>query len=129
MQNLSGEWNGTFRYPGDYFPETPFVARIVEIAGQLSGTIIEPSVEAGEPTLTALIRGVRNGNSVDFTKAYIGFRCGYETPVDYVGNLSGDGTAITGVWSLVEADGTFEMYRDPERKGMDETRAVSSVER
>ena len=32
--------------------------------------------------------------------------------VDYVGRLSGDGNSITGVWSLADTDGTFEMHRE-----------------
>jgi len=49
---------------------------------------------------------------VDFTKSYRAGSFGYEAPIDYVGSLSQDGLMITGVWSMYEMDGTFEMVRD-----------------
>jgi hypothetical protein len=41
--NMTGMWEGTFAYPGYEGPTTPFVARIEEEAGSLTGTIMEPS--------------------------------------------------------------------------------------
>ncbi len=60
----------------------------------------------------AVIAGFRSGRAVDFTKTYQGSASGYENPVDYVGRLSPDGMIVTGVWSLLEWNGTFEMHRD-----------------
>ena len=113
-EDLTGTWHGSFTYPGHSGPETPFLAIIEERAGSLSGTIVEPDQFYGQGTIDAVIAGSRGGSSVDFTKSYRNGIRGYENPVDYVGRLSGDGMTITGVWSLLEHDGTFTMEREEE---------------
>ena len=108
---ISGEWHGTFRYPAGGGPDTPFLATITDRAGQLAGTIIEPN-EFRPETAQATLRGHRSGTAVDFTKTYRAAGPEYATPVDYVGQLSDDGTRIVGMWSLLQWDGSFEMFRD-----------------
>jgi hypothetical protein len=110
-ENLSGEWQGTYRYPRGAGPDTPFLAVIEDRNGALSGRIIEPNGIRPE-TAQATLAGRRFGMSVDFTKDYHGAGPEYATPVDYVGSISDDGRKIAGVWSLLEWDGTFEMFRD-----------------
>lgn len=84
-----------------------------DVNGSLSGQIIEPEQFYGTTkTLKAVLKGSRSGRSVDFTKQYIDAPEGYEYPVDYVGQLSEDGLTVSGVWSLLDANGTFEMHRD-----------------
>ena len=109
--SLSGEWQGTYRYPRGAAPDTPFHAVIEDRNGELSGRIIEPNGFRPE-TAQATLAGRRFGTSVDFTKAYHGAGPEYATPVDYVGSISDGGRKIAGVWSLLEWDGTFEMSRD-----------------
>lgn len=110
--DLTGQWNGTFAYPGSAGPATPFVAAIDEIAGYFTGSINEPDLFTGA-VIVAAITGTRSGSSVDFTKTYGASASGaYDNPVDYVGSLSPGGTIVTGVWSLLDWDGTFEMVRD-----------------
>jgi hypothetical protein len=109
--NITGEWHGTYRYPAGAGPDTPFLATITDRDGELVGTIIEPN-EFRPETAHATLRGHRFGASVDFTKTYRAAGPEYDTPVDYVGRLSDDGTRIVGVWSLLEWDGSFEMFRD-----------------
>jgi len=111
IENLSGEWHGTYRYPAGARPDTPFLAMIQDRDGELSGTIIEPNGFRAE-TAQATLTGRRCGTSVDFTKVYHGAGPEYATPVDYVGGISDDGRRIDGVWSLLEWDGIFEMFRD-----------------
>ena len=110
--NLSGLWMGSFAYPAGQGPTTPFLARIEDDGGAISGTTIEPNT-AGVTTreLEAVIRGSRSGHAVDFTKTYDGASDAAHA-VDYVGQVSGDGNRIAGVWSLEAMDGTFEMYRE-----------------
>ncbi len=48
---------------------------------------------------------------MDFTKTYSNPSFGYNNPIDYVGRVSEDGKSITGVWSVLNMDGTFEMHR------------------
>ncbi|KLE33893.1 hypothetical protein [Aurantiacibacter luteus] len=59
--------------------------------------------------------GVVAGDAVDFTKTYARASFGYENPVDYVGQVLDDGERITGVWSLLDMNGTFEMTRHASR--------------
>jgi hypothetical protein len=110
--DLSGTWHGTYTYPANKGPATPFLATIEENGRAFSGTIIEPDIFYRQGTIEAAISGHRSGTSVDFVKSYSGGTVGYENPVDYVGRLSGDGLMITGVWSLLDFDGSFEMERD-----------------
>jgi hypothetical protein len=111
-QDLSGTWHGTYTYPGKEGPATPFLATIEDSGGAFSGSIIEPDSFYGQGSIEAVIAGHRAGSAVDFVKSYSAGTVGYENPVDYVGRLSGDGLNITGVWSLLEFDGSFEMERD-----------------
>ncbi len=113
--DLSGDWWGNYSYPNHAGPTTPFLAKIQDVNGQIHGSIIEPEAISGGPTLYAAIIGYRQDTHVDFTKTYDSSApAGYENPVDYVGRISGDGNAILGVWSLLDFDGTFEMYRETE---------------
>lgn|GEM_PF-1396119 len=108
--NLSGLWLGSFSYPAGAGPTTPFLAKLIDSGGSLSGEIAEPNV-FGPGTLEAFVAGTRSGAGVDFTKTYDGASdCAHS--VDYVGRVSEDGNAVTGVWSMEGMDGTFEMYRE-----------------
>lgn len=109
--DLTGRWDGTFRYAGDLGPETPFLAVLSEIGACFSGAIIEPN-ELRQETAHAIVEGIRSGKAIDFTKTYRSAGPGYETPVDYSGRLSSDGLSISGTWFLAEFDGPFEMHRE-----------------
>jgi hypothetical protein len=61
--------------------------------------------------LEAVLTGSRSASAVDFTKVYDAASDAAHA-VDYVGRLSEDGNRISGVWSLEQLDGTFEMYRE-----------------
>jgi hypothetical protein len=102
---------GSYSYPWGE-ASVPFLARIEDRDGALSGTIIEPNtMGTSSDSLEAILSGSRHGSAVDFTKAYDGASDAAHA-VDYVGRLSGDGNSISGVWSLQDLDGTFEMYRE-----------------
>lgn len=110
--NLSGLWMGSFSYPSAEGPTTPFLARIEDHDGALTGTIMEPNtIGRSSDELEAVLTGSREGQAVDFTKIYDGSSDAAHA-VDYVGRLSGDGNSITGVWSLEHLDGSFEMHRE-----------------
>ena len=108
--NLSGLWLGSYSYPGGEGPTTPFMAKLVDAGGSLSGEILEPNMLGGGE-LSAFLAGSRSGAAVDFTKTYDGTG-GVSNSVDYVGRVSEDGNSVTGVWSMQGMDGTFEMYRE-----------------
>lgn len=110
--NLSGQWTGDFAYPANQGPTTPFVATIEDRSSHLSGTISEHDLFSGA-IIEAVLTGTRDGSSVDFTKTYgASASSEYDQPIDYVGSISSDGLVVTGVWSLLDWDGTFEMRRD-----------------
>ncbi len=110
--NLSGLWMGTYAYPDARGPTTPFLAKLEDHDGSLTGSIIEPNtIGRSSDELQAVISGSRQGSAIDFTKMYDG-ESDAAHAVDYVGRLSGDGNSITGVWSLAEVDGYFEMHRE-----------------
>ncbi|MFN6934121.1 MAG: hypothetical protein ACK4NZ_03095 [Tsuneonella sp.] len=110
--NLTGTWHGTFTYPSNAGPATPFLATIEELSGHFQGTIIEPDAIYGQGTIHAALSGHRAGAAVDFVKTYTAAPLGYENPIDYVGQVSADGLRVKGVWSLLDFDGSFEMERD-----------------
>lgn len=128
-QDLTGEWQGTYSYPAKRGPVTPFIATIEDLGGHLSGCIIEPDAyhRTGQ-TLEARLVGSCDGRSVDFTKSYVMAPFGYENPVDYVGQLSPDGLTVTGVWSLLDYNGQFEMHRDMLAESSKETETAVSDE-
>lgn len=112
-RNITGLWEGTYVYPSYEGPTTPFVANLVDRDGDFSGSTLEPNLNGilGESEeLEATIVGRRQDRAIDFTKTYDGTVVG--DSIDYVGQLSEDGTMISGVWSNAEMDGTFEMHRD-----------------
>lgn len=110
--NLSGLWLGSFSYPGGIGPTTPFMAKLVDQSGSLSGETVEPNTMGlAAETLEAFLVGTREGASVDFTKTYDGAADAAHS-IDYVGQVSGDGNKIAGVWSMDGLDGSFEMYRE-----------------
>ena len=110
--NLSGLWMGSFSYTSGLGPRTPFLASLTDNGGSLSGTIVEPNtVGCSSDQLGAVISGSRAASSVDFIKMYDG-ESDAAHAVDYVGRLSADGNSISGVWSLQDIDGTFEMHRE-----------------
>lgn len=110
--DMTGLWHGAYAYPGFKQPTTPFVARLRDEGGVLSGTIMEPNtMGVASDELQALVNGSRVNQAVDFIKTYDGSSDAAHS-VDYVGRLSADGSSVTGVWSLAEFDGTFEMHRD-----------------
>lgn len=110
--DMSGLWEGAFAYPGYEGPTTPFVARITEVDGVLTGSIMEPNTMGlSTDELESVLNGAREAQSVDFIKTYDGSSDAAHA-VDYVGRISDDGSLVTGVWSLGELDGTFEMKRE-----------------
>lgn len=111
--DLTGQWHGTYYYADSFGPATPFLLDLTDKAGHLAGSMIEPETVIGSgSTVAAVIEGWRSGLSIDFTKTYRNSPQGYEWPVDYVGLVSDDGLTASGMWSLLELSGTFEMHRD-----------------
>ena len=107
--------------------ETPFRVRIEEVGGRFSGSMIEPDLYRPTSTIGAELSGIRSARAVDFTKIYTNPSQGYENPVDYVGQISADGLVLTGVWSLLEFNGTFEMHREQGAAENEEAETAETV--
>ena len=127
--DLTGMWDGVYSYPAvpDAGPTTPFLADISEVGGRISGTIIEPN-EFRPGTAHATIIGHRAGNVVEFSKSYHGAGPEYDEPVAYTGQLSDDGTLITGHWMMQEWSGPFEMVRQAKVEALEEARESVGVD-
>jgi hypothetical protein len=110
--NLSGLWLGSYSYPAGVGPTTPFMAKLVDAGGSLSGEMVEPNTMGiSAETLEAFLVGTREGSAIDFTKTYDGAADAAHS-IDYVGRVTDDGNRVTGVWSLDGMDGSFEMHRE-----------------
>lgn len=124
--DLTGRWDGTYRYSNNFGPETPFVAVLSEVEARLSGEIIEPNAYRPD-TAHAQVEGVRSGRAIEFTKTYRLAGPAYENPVDYSGRMSEDGQSISGTWFLAEFDGTFEMHREASETVPQESEVAEKV--
>ncbi len=121
--DLSGQWDGHFAYPAGDGPVTPFLAHLTQRGARFSGMIIEPDLYSPGASTEATLIGVISGDAVDFTKTYRKASRGYENPVDYVGQLSDGGDRISGMWSLLDMNGTFEMTRQAKAGAREQRKA------
>ncbi len=112
MRNLSGLWEGQYKYPNSWQAPVSFDVEITDRGGVLSGIISEPNTFDGEAghLLTAVMAGQTDGDTVTFTKTYVGE--GYaQHSLTYKGVLSDKDTRITGEWKTGLFGGKFEMTR------------------
>lgn len=112
MTNLSGLWEGQYKYPNSWQSPVSFDADISDGGGVLSGIISEPNTfdaEAGH-LLTAAMAGRVSSDKVSFTKTYVGEGRAQHS-VTYKGLLSDKGNRITGQWMAGFMKGRFEMNR------------------
>lgn len=109
--SLTGSWSGAYRYA--HGGETVFNAQIEEAGGAFVGTTHEPN-EFADPALSVLtadIEGVREGQSVTFTKFY--HHQGIRHAIRYEGRADAKLARIEGKWIVRSAwSGTFFMVRD-----------------
>ncbi|MGQ0531569.1 MAG: hypothetical protein ACT4OF_02625 [Caulobacteraceae bacterium] len=124
--SLTGSWSGAYRFPGDARPETVFNVQIEEVGGAFTGALQEPNAYGFAPgqVITADIEGVRNGQSVDFTKFYDGSG-GMAHAVRYEGTADSDLSRIDGKWSIPrDWSGTFFMVREDDGEAAEAEEAV-----
>jgi len=97
--NLTGPWKGRFDYDTGGKP-VAFELELVDVAGQLSGQIVEPNMIKGAKgdTLMASIEGSHDGGTIRFVKYYSGLDQG-DDPA-YEGQLNATGTRASGRWSF-----------------------------
>ena len=111
--DLTGLWSGEYWYGAAAMP-TPFTAHIIETAGNLIGTTLEPAT-FGSPGLTELsadISGVRGDQSVTFTKLYHSAQGVHRDPIHYAGTVDDKLTVIEGDWRFASGfSGRFILVR------------------
>jgi hypothetical protein len=111
--DLTGVWSGAYWYAAVPTP-TPFTAHIIETAGSLAGTTLEPAT-FGSPGLTELsadISGARGGPAVAFTKRYHPAQGVHSDPITYAGTVDAALTSIEGEWRLPSGfSGRFVLVR------------------
>ncbi len=110
--DLSGVWHGQFSYPNIQQPAA-FVASLIERNALFDGDTEEVGAagDAAGRTLTATLQGRRSEREITFLKLYDGAFDGYDA-VQYVGEVSDDGSEILGRWSIAGAlSGDFMMIR------------------
>lgn len=110
--NVTGFWTGSYWYHAPGEPVVSFLANLQDDDGQLSGSMSEAVPESlVRQRVSAFVSGVHDGLGLEFAKVYDGASL-YAHRVDYVGEISDDGSTIQGHWVL-ESDwtGGFEMAR------------------
>lgn len=110
--SIKGLWEGHFEYFSS--PDTgshPFKAKIFDKDGEISGLVIEEHSLSFEQ-VRSQISGKREGRSVTFTKQYLEADEMHKAIIEYAGEVSQDGSQITGTWKLPHDGGPFTMTRE-----------------
>jgi len=120
MRDLSGLWEGQYKYRTGWQSPVSFDADLKDSGGRLSGLISEPNsfdAEAG-PLLTSVVSGQAGTADVSFTKTYVGEGRAQHSII-YEGKISDNATRISGRWKIKGQDfsGMFEMTRLSGGKG------------
>jgi hypothetical protein len=100
--DLTGLWSGEYWYVGEPTPPVPFSAHLIDTAGNIAGTTLEPNTFAhpGLLELSADINGARGELSVRFTKLYHAAPGVHRDPIFYSGTVDPNFTVIDGEWTL-----------------------------
>jgi hypothetical protein len=100
--DLTGLWSGEYWYVDEPMPPVPFSAHLVDTAGNISGTTLEPNTFAhpGLIELSAEITGARGELSVRFTKLYHAAPGVHRDPIFYSGTVDPNFTIIDGEWAV-----------------------------
>jgi hypothetical protein len=117
--DLTGRWTGVYFYPvhpdwnpDDALPPTAFTADLIDVAGRVTGSTLEPDTSGlpDAPAIPATLEGDHFNGELVFTKFPDGG--GQLHSIDYVGTIAADGNQIAGQWIIHgEWSGTFRMQR------------------
>ena len=124
---LTGVWHGQYDYPAAFEP-VHFVATIIDVGGQISGTTHETTSHRGATTTRlATISGNTGGGHVRFLKVYSPASEEFQDVI-YDGELNSDRTEISGEWMIPgEWQGRFLMIRSrSEAKARSRKKAVDA---
>ena len=89
MSNLTGHWLGVYWQHGQ---PTEFDMEVTDLGGVISGVI----QDQGPLGLRATFSGDHSDCAIRFEKKYLYLRC----YIDYQGNVSSNGLAMSGQWSI-----------------------------
>lgn len=111
--DLTGLWSGEYWYVGVAAGPVPFSAHLVDVAGNITGTTLEPNTFAhpGLIELSADINGSRGELSVRFTKLYHPAPGCHRYPLFYTGTVDPNFTMIDGEWTNTDITGRFVLVR------------------
>ena len=111
--DLTGLWSGEYWYVGLATGPVPFSAHLVDVAGTITGTTLEPNTFAhkGLIELSADISGSRGELTVQFNKLYHPAPGVHREPIFYTGTINADFTMIDGEWRVQGLIGRFVLVR------------------
>lgn len=97
--DLTGLWSGEFWFAAGG-PPTPFSAHLIDTAGNVTGTTLEPNTFAhpGLIELGADFSGARGALSVRLTKLYHPAPGVHREPIFYSGTVDPNFTMMDGEW-------------------------------
>lgn len=107
------QWSGQYSYPSSDKPRAPVPFTLtlrVSADGSLSGRTEEPNTfgDKSASKLYGTVRGNISGSGLQFTKTYDGTG-GVSHSVVYNGNLSSDGSNVSGSWRIKDFSGAFNL--------------------
>jgi hypothetical protein len=111
--DLTGLWSGEYWYVGLPMAPVPFSAHIVDMAGTITGTTLEPNTVAhpGLIELSAVISGSRGELTVQWNKLYDPAPRVHRDAIFYSGTIDPKFTMIDGEWRTDSSTGRFILTR------------------
>lgn len=111
--DLTGLWSGEYWYIGLAMAPVPFSAHIVDVAGTVTGTTLEPNTfaHAGLIELSADISGSRGELTVQWIKLYHPAPGVHRDAIFYSGTIDPKFTMIDGDWRIQGMIGRFILTR------------------
>ena len=111
--SIAARWEGKFYYAsGDKRLPVAFTWELQANGTAIAGRSTEPATfgNGSASFLYAKITGTLQGMSIVFTKTYDG-TAGVSHAVQYVGEVTADGTGMSGTWRIGTATGKFQATR------------------
>jgi hypothetical protein len=111
--DLTGLWSGEYWQIGLSMAPVPFSAHIVDVAGTVTGSTLEPNTFAhpGLIELSADIRGSRGELTVKWSKLYHPAPGVHREPIFYSGTIDPTLSMIDGEWRVQGMKGRFVLAR------------------
>jgi len=110
-RDVTGVWYGSWTADHPQVAPGSFIATFEESGGSVDGTITERHPRRSGLILRAAVIGHRAGATLRFIKQYDGAG-GWDHAVRYAGQVNGEGTEISGRWTLPGYAGSFVMQRE-----------------